>query len=234
VGGFLSRPAVSFPGVFGGGLLERQPYLLPCLASSAFAAVGLVVTIKFLPEIPRDAAPAPAPALAVAADAASGGEVKARGAEEGGGGAKPMGPWRYVLWHRRCRLILGIYFTISFLDCESATDRTSSSASSSTLRLPAAPAPRSLQTPRSPLPARAPALGFALLMRARPPPPRPDGMFEIYPLWAITAVRAGGLGWEPSQVGPPVCSGSPTALQRLSNGSPTALQRLSNGSPTAL
>ena len=171
VGGFLSRPAVSFPGVFGGGLLERQPYLLPCLASSAFAAVGLVVTIKFLPEIPRDAAPAPAPALAVTADAASGGGVKARGAEEGGGGAKPMGPWRYVLWHRRCRLILGIYFTISFLDCESATDRTSSSASSSTLRLPAAPrppAPFKLPAPRSPL-AHPPSVSHCL---CAPAPPR--------------------------------------------------------------
>ncbi|KZO92170.1 MFS general substrate transporter [Calocera viscosa TUFC12733] len=51
IGGVLSRPAESFPSVFGGVLFwETYPYFLPCLCSAGITGVSLVVALFFLKE----------------------------------------------------------------------------------------------------------------------------------------------------------------------------------------
>eukprot|EP01062_Namystynia_karyoxenos_P084581 TRINITY_DN9997_c0_g1_i1.p1 TRINITY_DN9997_c0_g1~~TRINITY_DN9997_c0_g1_i1.p1 ORF type:complete len:511 (+),score=146.60 TRINITY_DN9997_c0_g1_i1:69-1535(+) len=89
-GGFLARPALSWPQVFEGTFLETYPYLLPCLASSIFAFIGLTLSYKFLPDIKRRS-----------------GQAIQSTAE---------GPYSYVLRRRRCRTVLAIFFCISYLD----------------------------------------------------------------------------------------------------------------------
>ena len=96
LGGFLSRPAVQFPNAFGGTIFESWPYLLPCTVAAAFAGIGCVVTLRFLPSQPRR----------------SSGDATAVGGQSGQSG----GPWGYVLRNRRCRDVFLIYFCISWLD----------------------------------------------------------------------------------------------------------------------
>lgn len=51
LGGFLSHPVERYPSVFSSFELFRQyPYLLPCLAGSAFSTLGLIAGILFLEE----------------------------------------------------------------------------------------------------------------------------------------------------------------------------------------
>jgi MFS family permease len=121
LGGYLCRPAEQYPSIFEGTILERWPYLLPCLVSSLFAGVGFVITFIFLPEQPKPA------------------KLVTEGPEQ-----QPQSVWSYIIQNRRCTHVCAMYFWVSGLDC---------------------------------------------------------GMFEIYPLWAITSVGEGGLGWTPAQVG---------------------------------
>ena len=118
-GGLFARPALSMPALFGGSIFATYPYLLPCMASSLFALLGLILTQLFLPDI---------------------GPTKRSSA------ARPpsTGPYAYIRQHRRCWYVLCLFFCISFLDY---------------------------------------------------------GMFEVYPLWAISAVATGGLDWGTAQVG---------------------------------
>ncbi|KAH7337118.1 major facilitator superfamily domain-containing protein [Rhizoctonia solani] len=58
LGGFLSHPAERYPSVFGCELFRHYPYLLPCLAGSAFSIIGLIAGILFLEEtLPKDKTP---------------------------------------------------------------------------------------------------------------------------------------------------------------------------------
>ncbi|KAG8753537.1 hypothetical protein FRC11_007327 [Ceratobasidium sp. 423] len=58
LGGFLSHPAERYPSVFGFGLFRLYPYLLPCLAGSAFSILGLIAGVLFLEEsLPRHQSP---------------------------------------------------------------------------------------------------------------------------------------------------------------------------------
>ncbi|BBN02647.1 hypothetical protein MPTK1_2g16940 [Marchantia polymorpha subsp. ruderalis] len=51
LGGYLSQPALKYPALFPpGSLFDRYPYLMPCLFVSGLAAVGLVITVLYLPE----------------------------------------------------------------------------------------------------------------------------------------------------------------------------------------
>ncbi|GJD10113.1 protein zinc induced facilitator-like 1 [Galdieria sulphuraria] len=51
IGGFLSRPAVHFPQyVSSGSLLDRYPYLLPCLVVSIYIFIDLIFAFFFLDE----------------------------------------------------------------------------------------------------------------------------------------------------------------------------------------
>ncbi|CAE6427595.1 unnamed protein product [Rhizoctonia solani] len=55
LGGFLSHPAERYPSVLDFEIFRQYPYLLPCLAGSAFSTVGLVAGTLFLEEsLPRD------------------------------------------------------------------------------------------------------------------------------------------------------------------------------------
>ena len=54
LGGFLSYPTKTFPGLFGGiQLLEDNPFLLPCVISAAVSLVGFIVGFFYLPETSR-------------------------------------------------------------------------------------------------------------------------------------------------------------------------------------
>ena len=51
VGGFLARPAVQYPKVFGDSALLRQfPYLLPNLFTALVAVIALVLVFLYFPE----------------------------------------------------------------------------------------------------------------------------------------------------------------------------------------
>lgn len=50
VGGFLQRPAERWPMIFGGGLFEQFPYLLPMLCAATLTAVGGVLGFLYVPE----------------------------------------------------------------------------------------------------------------------------------------------------------------------------------------
>ncbi|KAH7337117.1 major facilitator superfamily domain-containing protein [Rhizoctonia solani] len=50
LGGFLSHPAERYPSIFGFELFRQYPYLLPCLAGSAFPTIGIIAGILFLDE----------------------------------------------------------------------------------------------------------------------------------------------------------------------------------------
>jgi hypothetical protein len=157
--GLLCRPAVQYPALFEGTLLDTYPYLLPSLASSFFAGVGFVITLCLLPEQPIAAtavtakansaaseATAPDTAADIAEDTAAT-PARDQDSDQDSSTVPPkaaeQGIWAYILRHPRCRSVFCIVFCIYFLDY---------------------------------------------------------GMFEIYPLWAITTIEEGGLGWEPAQI----------------------------------
>lgn len=51
LGGYLSQPSLKYPSIFPpGSLFDVYPYLLPCVFVSGLAAVGLVITVLYLPE----------------------------------------------------------------------------------------------------------------------------------------------------------------------------------------
>ncbi|KAF8896538.1 major facilitator superfamily transporter [Infundibulicybe gibba] len=50
IGGTFSRPHERFPKVFGGQFWQDYPYFLPCLVTSSFVCVSLIVTLIFLKE----------------------------------------------------------------------------------------------------------------------------------------------------------------------------------------
>ena len=51
LGGILSHPAETMPGIFGDSVLfKRYPYLLPCLVASSFSIFGVFIGFKFLGE----------------------------------------------------------------------------------------------------------------------------------------------------------------------------------------
>ncbi|CAE6439665.1 unnamed protein product [Rhizoctonia solani] len=55
LGGFLSHPAERYPSVFGYEIFRQYPYLLSCLAGSAFSTISLIAGVLFLEEsLPKD------------------------------------------------------------------------------------------------------------------------------------------------------------------------------------
>lgn len=52
IGGYLSHPVERYPSLFSpGGILEKHPYLLPCLTTTSITLCGLLFTWLFLEEV---------------------------------------------------------------------------------------------------------------------------------------------------------------------------------------
>ncbi|CAM9689656.1 unnamed protein product, partial [Phaeothamnion confervicola] len=186
IGGLLARPAVQYPGAFGtGGLFGRFPYLLPNLVAAAVAAVALPCVYFVMPETSGSTesseppSPPPPPHKTDGAWAARGerrsagtvGDSAADGGNRNGGG--------------RSRI---------------------------RVRKSAAPPPGD----GSPAPDEPSLSGCAALPhllggaggRLRRALLGTYGLFsflsiiydEVLPLWCITSVTAGGLGWGTGQM----------------------------------
>jgi hypothetical protein len=51
MGGTLSRPHEQFPKLFGAPFWREYPYFLPCVATSSFVVLSILVTLCFFKEV---------------------------------------------------------------------------------------------------------------------------------------------------------------------------------------